>query len=109
MMTKCTTNSLSFPIVKKSSIVVIKGRRRIGKSSLAKEFAKDRRFISFTGVAPVKGISSQDQLDEFARQSLVAYANGVNAWIKEGNILPIEFYILDNKLSSGSHPTLWFP
>lgn len=53
---------------KKSSIVVIKGRRRIGKSSLAKEFARDKRFISFTGVAPVKGVSSQDQLDEFARQ-----------------------------------------
>ena len=51
-----------------ASFVVIKGRRRIGKSSLAKALAKEKKFISFTGVAPVEGISKQDQLDEFARQ-----------------------------------------
>ena len=51
-----------------AALVVIKGRRRIGKSRLAKEFAKNKKFISFTAIAPIKGISKQDQLDEFARQ-----------------------------------------
>jgi penicillin amidase len=44
-----------------------------------------------------------ESLDEPARQSLVAYANGVNAWIKEGNTLPVEFYVL------GTKPELWKP
>lgn len=39
----------------KSSLVVIKGRRRIGKSSLAKFFGQKygNYFFEFTGLAPV--------------------------------------------------------
>lgn len=51
-----------------AKLVVIKGRRRIGKSRLAAEFAKDKIFLSFTGLAPVELISAQDQRDAFARQ-----------------------------------------
>lgn len=40
-------------------------------------------------------------LDESTRQSLYAYAKGVNAWIKEERVLPIEFYLFDTK------PELW--
>lgn len=54
----------------KSSLVVIKGRRRIGKSRLVLEFAKtkdNQTFWSFAGLAPQEGISQQEQRDNFAR------------------------------------------
>jgi uncharacterized protein len=53
---------------KTASLLVIKGRRRVGKSRLAEEFSKGRAFYKFTGLAPVKGITAQSQRDEFARQ-----------------------------------------
>lgn len=53
---------------RQSSIVVIKGRRRIGKSRLAAEFARGKKFLSFTGLAPELGLTDQSQRDFFARQ-----------------------------------------
>ncbi|MGE3919542.1 MAG: ATP-binding protein [Gammaproteobacteria bacterium] len=53
---------------KTASLVVIKGRRRIGKSRLVEEFAKSKTFYTFTGLSPVDGIDAQSQRDEFARQ-----------------------------------------
>lgn len=53
------------------SLVVIKGRRRIGKSRLITEFASQvpqHKLWSFAGLAPQEGITSQTQLDHFARQ-----------------------------------------
>jgi AAA+ ATPase superfamily predicted ATPase len=52
----------------KASLVIIKGRRRIGKSRLAEEFGKDKIFISFTGYPPTDDATSQDQLNSFAEQ-----------------------------------------
>ena len=52
----------------RASLVVIKGRRRIGKSRLITEFAKKKRFLAFTGLAPVPPLSAQTQRDAFARQ-----------------------------------------
>ena len=52
----------------RSCLVVIKGRRRIGKSRLAAEFGKGKVFLAFSGLAPVKGVSAQNQRDAFARQ-----------------------------------------
>lgn len=52
----------------RSCLVVIKGRRRIGKSRLAEEFGKSKEFLPFSGLAPVKGVSAQDQRDAFAHQ-----------------------------------------
>jgi uncharacterized protein len=49
-------------------MVVIKGRRRIGKSRLAEVFGKGKNFLSFSGLAPIKGITAQDQRDAFASQ-----------------------------------------
>lgn len=49
-------------------LVVIKGRRRIGKSRLIEEFSKDKQFFSFSGLAPTKAVTAQDQRDAFARQ-----------------------------------------
>jgi len=52
---------------KTASLVVIKGRRRIGKSRLVEEFAKDKKFFQFSGLPPTEYISSQKQRDEFSR------------------------------------------
>jgi AAA+ ATPase superfamily predicted ATPase len=53
------------------SLVVVKGRRRIGKSRLISEFAAklpQNKFWSFAGLAPQEGITAQTQRDYFARQ-----------------------------------------
>ncbi len=52
----------------RAHLAVIKGRRRIGKSRLAEEFGKNKKFFPFSGLAPVKGVTAQDQRDAFARQ-----------------------------------------
>ena len=51
-----------------ASLVVIKGRRRIGKSRLIEEFAKDMQFLAFSGLPPTEGVTAKHQRDEFARQ-----------------------------------------
>ena len=52
------------------SLVVCRGRRRIGKSTLIGEFvrrSKAKMFI-FEGVAPKPGVTNATQLERFARQ-----------------------------------------
>ncbi|MEM9417322.1 MAG: ATPase, partial [Bacteroidota bacterium] len=54
-----------------ASLVVVKGRRRIGKSRLITEFAsqnKRSKLWSFAGLAPQEGMDAQSQRDHFARQ-----------------------------------------
>lgn len=51
-----------------ASLVVMKGRRRIGKSRLAEEYAKGQRFITFSGIAPTDNVTPQSQRDAFSRQ-----------------------------------------
>lgn len=54
---------------KSSSLVVIRGRRRIGKSRLAEEFAKSfPKAIILSGIPPVEGVSAANQREEFLRQ-----------------------------------------
>ena len=53
---------------KSASFVVVKGRRRIGKSRLLEEFSKNKKSYKITGLAPQKETTKQQQLDEFARQ-----------------------------------------
>lgn len=56
---------------KASSLVIVKGRRRIGKSRLILEFVQtkgNQTFWNFSGLAPQDGISSQEQRDHFSRQ-----------------------------------------
>lgn len=48
-----------------ASMVVIYGRRRIGKSRLVAEFAKNSKFISFSGLFPEDNTTNQNQLNEF--------------------------------------------
>lgn len=53
-------------------LVVIKGRRRIGKSRLVQEFAKyapkNTRFVSLSGLAPSEGVTSKSQREDFAQR-----------------------------------------
>lgn len=51
-----------------ASLVILQGRRRIGKSRLIEEFAKGKTFYVFSGIPPTAETTKQSQLDEFARQ-----------------------------------------
>ena len=53
---------------KSASFVVVKGRRRVGKSRLLDEFSKNKKTYKITGLSPEDETTKQDQLDEFARQ-----------------------------------------
>lgn len=53
---------------KSASLVVVRGRRRIGKSRLIEEFAKDKCFFIFVGIPPTPSIDAQAQRDVFAQQ-----------------------------------------
>lgn len=53
------------------SLVVVKGRRRVGKSRLINFFASkcsENRLWDFAGLAPQDGMNDQSQRDHFARQ-----------------------------------------
>jgi AAA+ ATPase superfamily predicted ATPase len=77
-------------------LAVVKGRRRIGKSRLVKEFAKGMEFFSFSGLSPAeKKITAQDQRDEFGKQlshhlrlPLITFTDWTDA-----------FYFLSNQLT----------
>ncbi len=51
-----------------ASLVVVKGRRRIGKSRLIKEFGKKFRLLSFSALPPTLQTSHQKQLEDFGQQ-----------------------------------------
>ena len=53
-----------------SSLVTYRGRRRIGKSTLIKEFAKKSgaRFLKIEGARPEEGFSNADELRSFSEQ-----------------------------------------
>lgn len=54
---------------KSASLVVIKGRRRIGKTRLAEEFGKEfSKHYIFAGLAPSHANTSEEQKKEFLRQ-----------------------------------------
>lgn len=49
-----------------ASLVVIKGRRRIGKSRLIEEFSQSYKTFNFIGLAPEKKITAKQQRQHFA-------------------------------------------
>ncbi len=53
---------------KSASLIVVRGRRRIGKSRLLAEFGKGMRSLFFSGNPPVRGITAQSQRELFADQ-----------------------------------------
>ena len=57
---------------KSASFVVVKGRRRIGKSRLLDELSKDKKTYKITGLPPQEKTTKQSQLDNFAKQLSLA-------------------------------------
>jgi len=53
---------------KSASLVVIRGRRRVGKSRLIQEFVKDKKCWTFAGLPPIPKMTKQRQLDAFSSQ-----------------------------------------
>lgn len=53
---------------KVASFVVLRGRRRIGKSRLIEEFSQSYKTFNFIGIPPTKETTKQSQIDEFVRQ-----------------------------------------
>ncbi len=52
-----------------ASLVVCKGRRRIGKSTLMEHFGKEAdHFYEFQGLAPAKSVTNESQLQNFSEQ-----------------------------------------
>jgi AAA+ ATPase superfamily predicted ATPase len=51
-----------------ASLLVVRGRRRIGKSRLVEEFARPFKYYEFSGIAPNSKTTSQSQRDDFASQ-----------------------------------------
>ena len=51
-----------------ASLIVVRGRRRIGKSRLLAEFGKGMKSFFFSGMPPSKKSTVQSQRDEFAYQ-----------------------------------------
>lgn len=64
---------------KSASLVVIRGRRRIGKSRLVDEFAKGMTYFDFTGLPPDDNTTAQSQRDEFARQLKLIFGMSLKA------------------------------
>lgn len=85
-----------------SSMVVISGRRRIGKSRLIAEFAKDKRFINFSGLAPHPQMQAQEQRQEFMRKLAEHFAVGGLASDDWGSI----FSLLASLLQTTNQPTV---
>ena len=57
---------------KSASLIVVRGRRRIGKSRLLTEFGKEIKSFFFSGNPPVRGITAQSQREIFSNQLHIA-------------------------------------
>ncbi len=51
-----------------ASLVVVKGRRRIGKSRLIQEFGKNLKMYTFSGIPPTEETTLKSQLQDFGWQ-----------------------------------------
>jgi len=83
---------------KVASLVVVKGRRRIGKSRLIMEIAKKLKTTVITGLAPEKGFTAQHQRDNFADQLEKQFSMGR---IERNNWADL-FWHLSNQAKTGS-------
>jgi len=78
--------------------------RRIGAGRLSEVMGERTletdKFLRTLGVYRAVQ-SSWEAVDERTKNILEAYAAGVNAWLSEGNVLPLEFWVLQVE------PELW--
>ncbi len=81
---------------KSASLVVVRGRRRIGKSRLLEEFGKEERSFFFSGIPPAAKTTAQSQREEFSYQLERAGIPGIKPddW---GNL----FWHLSNHAKTG--------
>ncbi len=80
-----------------ASLIVVKGRRRIGKSRLIEEFCKNYRHYVFAGLAPTVKTTKQSEIEEFSKQLGVAFGiPGIKA--DDWNTL---FLLLSNQTAKG--------
>jgi len=54
--------------IPRAKLVIVEGRRRVGKSRLVEEFARGQKFYRFIGLAPTPETDAQTQRNEFLRQ-----------------------------------------
>lgn len=79
-------------------MVVIRGRRRIGKSRLIKEFGNEfKHFYSFSGLPPTQNTTAQGEREEFCRQMSREFGGPLTIYEDWGNI----FWALGNKTQKG--------
>ncbi len=64
---------------KSSSLVVIRGRRRVGKSRLVQAFGKGHRFLHFAGLPPQKNTTMQTELEAFSQQFSLNHLPAIKA------------------------------
>lgn len=64
---------------KSASLIVVRGRRRIGKSRLLAEFGKEMKSFFFSGMPPVHKTNAKLQREEFANQIERAGLPGIKA------------------------------
>jgi AAA+ ATPase superfamily predicted ATPase len=62
---------------KSASLIVVRGRRRIGKSRLLAEFGKEMKTYFFSGNPPVRKTTAQTQREDFALQLARAGIPGI--------------------------------
>lgn len=83
---------------KTASLVVCEGRRRIGKSTLIRECAKEaQHFLAFEGLPPRSNLGRGDQLKAFAQQ-LAAQTRAPNVSLENW---PQAFQLLSSLLPQG--------
>lgn len=70
---------LTLKETKKANLIVLRGRRRIGKSTLLEEFGRrHKKFVEIVGLAPSENIDNNSQLQNFSEQlSLVEKIPGL--------------------------------
>jgi len=83
---------------KSASFIVIRGRRRIGKSRLIEEFGQYfTKFYQFEGLAPEKGVTAKDQKAAFSRQLAHQFSVPVAQYQDWSDI----FWALGERLATG--------
>lgn len=87
-----------FQAKRSASLIVMRGRRRIGKSRLLEEFGKDfSQAYYFSGLPPEEKTTTRHQLEEFSRQMARAFRTAPAIYMDWSDA----FWALGEKLQKG--------